>query len=770
MSEAADASASMALEDDSLSAGLESIAAKFEAIAAQINTGFAGANAQLTRTATATATIGQQAPLISNLAGGMELCARAGQMVATGAAGIVTTLVRMAPLVNHIPDSFGRWVAPLKAATAEFSRAAAAVGAVTAGASALQGRLGALSAGFLAMHLAELGASKGMAVLGAAGTLAASKIISGVRAASNALLSLPAATARASRGLASGLGGAMGGISRSTTTAAMVLAPLAGMAMVLGPVGAAAMATAGAFTGLGKSIDSAAQMQTFSASMATLLGGTKQAQARMAELSRFSAETPFDLPGVVKASKVLQTLTNGTLATGAGLRLVGDVASISGQSFEDIAVHVGRLYDGLMSGRPVGEASARLQQLGLISAATRNKLETLQASGAKGKDVWAIAATSLSRFSGEMARQSTTWGGIMSNFGDGVGRVFTAIGEPLIVALTPFMLRMNNWLGTLLPWAQRFGAQVAGWAALFAQVFADGKAGKVLELTLKIGFAEAVNFLVRGLVAAGSALKELLTSDDTWATMGDGLKGAMNAAVSVLLSGLADAMRQLEGMKTKAGEKFDKLAKGAEGTGRFGLGLMKFIPVGGSFLNAAGNMAIDASKSKAGSEWLGDSFGSKSLDEMATSRAAKSLEGFSRASEGARPALETFTKSFNENYSSTGRTMESGAEKSELHRLLGEAWVAGEKERAQLAAAAQQGGLPSAKPDPNADEASGKKKTKEEAAALQRVAGGGGIALSGRDPLLNTANSQLSEIKGLRTDVQNLTRVIRRPNGIPIFA
>ncbi len=44
---------------------------------------------------------------------------------------------------------------------------------------------------------------------------------------------------------------------------------------------------------------------------------------------------------------------------------------------------IGRLYDGLQSGRPVGEAMMRLQELGVISGDTRNQIENLQKSARK---------------------------------------------------------------------------------------------------------------------------------------------------------------------------------------------------------------------------------------------------------------------------------------------------------------------------------------------------------------------------------------------------
>lgn len=98
------------------------------------------------------------------------------------------------------------------------------------------------------------------------------------------------------------------------------LLPLVGIAGGLGLAGGAAAA-------FKKSIDEAAKMEGFQVGFKVLLGSAEAAADRMKELAKFAADTPFELPEVAQASRTLQTLTQGALATGAGLTLVGDVAS-----------------------------------------------------------------------------------------------------------------------------------------------------------------------------------------------------------------------------------------------------------------------------------------------------------------------------------------------------------------------------------------------------------------------------------------------------------
>ncbi|WP_309400583.1 hypothetical protein [Cerasicoccus maritimus] len=193
-----------------------------------------------------------------------------------------------------------------------------------------------------------------------------------------------------------GLNSLMGGLRG-------IIAPLA--AVTAGIVGAA-----GAVGLLQKSSSEAAGIEDLQTSFVTLLGSVGDARDRISELEQFAASTPFQIQGIAAASRTLETLTRGSLSTGDGLRMVGDLAAATNQPFQDLAVHVGRLYDGLQSGRAVGESLSRLQELGIISGDVRGEIEVLQKEGAKGDEVWGVAAAAFGRFAGEIADRGTSMG------------------------------------------------------------------------------------------------------------------------------------------------------------------------------------------------------------------------------------------------------------------------------------------------------------------------------------------------------------------------
>ena len=343
--------------------------------------------------------------------------------------------------------------------------------------------------------------------------------------------------------------GSLGGLGGATDTASK--SAIAGFGKIAAAIGAvlAAFKTVGAAAGLvGKSMAAAADAETIKTQFETILGSADAASARFEELAKFGEKTPFELNEVAKASKTLETLTRGALSTGDGLTMVGDVAAATGESFQGIAVHVGRLYDGLQSGRPVGEAMARLQELGIMSGSARGQIEKLQKEGKKGDAVWSVAAAELGQFGGAMDKLSGTWGGMVSNLKEGIDGVLRAFGAPLLDALKPVLEGSIGLIEKLLPAAQAAASKIgeairrltqAGKAII--SLFQSGDLTKVAFTALSLGFKKAINQLATTLVTAlriGAnhflGIMALATRSDFWVGLFKVIQG-----VSVMLVGTA---------------------------------------------------------------------------------------------------------------------------------------------------------------------------------------------------------------------------------------
>lgn len=358
------------------------------------------------------------------------------------------------------------------------------------------------------------------------------------------------------RGMAATSQATMAAISRS-----MSALGFAGGIGGIGGIGAALAVTM-------KSVSSAADMETLETAFAPLLGGADKAQVRIKELAKFAADTPFELPEVAKASRVLEVLTRGTLATGNGLRMVGDVAATTGQPFEELALWIGRLYDGLQSGRPVGEALARLQELGVVTGGVRGRIEELQKSGAAGNEVWQVAAGALGRFSGAMETQSQTWNGKMSNFKGNVANALAEFGKPIMDSLKPYLDSVTRTAENLGKTAADWGKRVAESVRFISAAFSSGQMGALVGKSIKLGFITATNFLWRSLHAAfagagqylieyfrtGIEMFRILGTADFWRGMGNSLIGIFLDTVAFFQKGISAAMESVRPLAEMIGQ------------------------------------------------------------------------------------------------------------------------------------------------------------------------------------------------------------------------
>jgi len=208
---------------------------------------------------------------------------------------------------------------------------------------------------------------------------------------------------------------------QSEKTADKMKKSFGGMKLAIGAV--AALATGVLVRSF---IKAGSEVEDLSVQFEVLLGSAEKAKKRMEELALFAQTTPFQLAEVAKASRLLEVLTAGALSTGDALRTVGDAAAASGGSFEELAMWVGRAYAGLQANRPVGEAMARLTELGIVSAEVRGKIEALQQAG-KGKEAWTVLEQTLERSKGGMEKLSKTVTGLTSTIKDQLQAVIRQI-------------------------------------------------------------------------------------------------------------------------------------------------------------------------------------------------------------------------------------------------------------------------------------------------------------------------------------------------------
>lgn len=181
----------------------------------------------------------------------------------------------------------------------------------------------------------------------------------------------------------------------------------------------------------------------------TLLGDAEAAKDRIEDLITFAARTPFRLPEIIDANRQLQVLSDGALAGADGLRIVGDAAAATGRPFEQVAFWIGRAYAGLKSGTPVGEATLRLIEMGLVSGETALELNRLAKESRSAEEAFAIISDTFSETEGAMERQSRTFVGLRSTLADTLDQIAGDMARPIFDTLKQSMEELLELVGAL---------------------------------------------------------------------------------------------------------------------------------------------------------------------------------------------------------------------------------------------------------------------------------------------------------------------------------
>lgn len=284
---------------------------------------------------------------------------------------------------------------------------------------------------------------------------------------------------------------------------------------VLGPLGLVSGAALGFLATLrlvskelaATGVRGAASLERLENQFRPLLGGAARAKERIRELFQFAAKTPFRMEAIGRANRMLEVLTKGALSNREGMTLVGDAAAVAGTDFETVARAVGRLYEGLMSGRPIGEAAWRLQELGLITGDTLQKVEALRDAGAAGSEVWMVVERDLKRASGAMDTLSATLEGLESTLQDSRQLLATSFGQGFLDGEKAGTRAAIALTDAAIPAFAEFG-QIAGWAsntlARFSEWMAKGVAGSrmfIPALKALVGAGTGLSAAIVGLVA-----------------------------------------------------------------------------------------------------------------------------------------------------------------------------------------------------------------------------------------------------------------------------
>lgn len=228
-----------------------------------------------------------------------------------------------------------------------------------------------------------------------------------------------------------------GGVTGAAIGASKALSGIGFAVFGIQQVGHAISGLADGFFGFNSSLEQA------TITYGTLLGSAEEAQKRIGELQQFAALTPFNFDQVLEADRLLETFGARSIET---LTLVGDAAAGTSQNFNEVAFWIGRAYSSIQAGRPFGEAAMRLQEMGILTAEGRTRLEALSEAGASSEEVWGVLNDEMGRFSGLMDDQSQSAKGLSSTLQD-LGTMGTAVlTKPLFERYKRGVAALVNYL------------------------------------------------------------------------------------------------------------------------------------------------------------------------------------------------------------------------------------------------------------------------------------------------------------------------------------
>jgi tape measure domain-containing protein len=308
-----------------------------------------------------------------------------------------------------------------------------------------------------------------------------------------------------------------------------------GLGPIVSAVGQAAVGAARGIFGLVQtSLNLADAADRSRNTLKLFLGTFKEADKELKALTKFAAETPFELPEIKQSAQRLLGVGMSAKKTNQALKVLGDTAAAFGTDLEGVTT----VWSQMMSaGKVNSEDMNQLvdrgipawKELGKAMGKTVPELKKMASEGKLGTEALDALFKQLGKdYAGQMKTQSGTFSGMVSTFKDAVNGLLTDIGE----AILPFAK-------ALMPAIQKafegFGRDVKSNLPGVIDAIAAGLQGLV----------KMPGMILRGLAGLTQGFLSTIAS--------------IEQSVGGLLMGLASALANIPGM----GDAASALAKSA---------------------------------------------------------------------------------------------------------------------------------------------------------------------------------------------------------------
>lgn len=266
----------------------------------------------------------------------------------------------------------------------------------------------------------------------------------------------------------------------------------AGMAAIVGPAAAVGLAF--------KSFNAAADLESTSIALRTLVGDVQLADATLQKIRRLAASTPFQFPELANSTRKLIAFEESAQTVPTTLRRIGDVAAGVQAPIEELAELYGKArVQGTLYAEDINQLMGRgipiLQQVAKILGVNANEVKKL---ASEGKITFPLLEQSFINLTSEggkffqmMKAQSATTNGLLSTLKDSANEIFLVIGQPLNDAFKPI-------LESAIERSKIFGIQLQGIIGLFQEAASQGQLGGLIGSSLQVAGIQFVNTISGG--------------------------------------------------------------------------------------------------------------------------------------------------------------------------------------------------------------------------------------------------------------------------------
>lgn len=378
------------------------------------------------------------------------------------------------------------------------------------------------------------------------------------------------AAIRTLRAGAAGIGAAGNGfrsLGNSARSASGGISSLAGKLISLPALLAGGAAGAGALGLAFKAFKAAADMESTTVSIRTMVGDIQRADTLIANLKKMGASTPFEFTELAVAGKSLVAFGVAAENVVPQLRDIGDVASGLNIPIGELSEIFGKAkVQGTLFAEDIYQLSGRgvpiFKALAEAMGKNENEIKKLASEGKITFPFLEQAFRNLTAEGGQfhdmMAKQSLTTNGLLSTLKSNLHEILVTLGEPITDMMKPVI---SGWIEK----SKTFGIALSGIIGLLREASAQGRLGEVIGTGLQLaavkfinkfsgGIRGAVAFLGAALPEVFGAVKNILFSDDVMNAvkitfMGIGLmldatfnRGAAKIAGSLGMTEKADSL------------------------------------------------------------------------------------------------------------------------------------------------------------------------------------------------------------------------------------